>query len=175
MEFLGHQKAFSFLLSTGMIITTFVSDRYASIAKWMQEECPKQCKEMKKNKIEHCYDCWHVNRLYIIIMLLWVYTSAKNNIIKLEFNAYRRRLIGQLSVHTLICSSKEILFVLDQSKALLNAGKEKECEKINRWRKTCIRHFYWSVISSRQHPGDVKYAKFEALLSHVVNDIPICE
>jgi hypothetical protein len=48
MEFLGHQKAFSFLLSTGMIITTFVSDRHASIAKWMWEECTKLCKEMKK-------------------------------------------------------------------------------------------------------------------------------
>jgi hypothetical protein len=48
MEFLGHQKAFSFLLSTGIIITTFVSDRHASIAKWMREECTKLCKEMKK-------------------------------------------------------------------------------------------------------------------------------
>ena len=59
MEFLGHQKAFSFQLSTGMIITTFVSDRHASIAKWMREECTKLCKEMK-TKIEHYYDCWHV-------------------------------------------------------------------------------------------------------------------
>jgi hypothetical protein len=48
MEFLGRQKAFSFLLSTGMIITTFVSDRHSSIAKWMREECTKLCKEMKK-------------------------------------------------------------------------------------------------------------------------------
>jgi hypothetical protein len=50
MEFLGRQKAFSFLLSTGMIITTFVSDRHSSIAKWMREECTKLCKEMKKNQ-----------------------------------------------------------------------------------------------------------------------------
>jgi hypothetical protein len=52
MEFLGHQKAFSFLLSTGMIITTFVSDRHASIAKWMREECTKLCKgNEKKTKL----------------------------------------------------------------------------------------------------------------------------
>jgi hypothetical protein len=41
-------EGFSVLLSTGMIITTVVSDRHASIAKWMREECTKLCKEMKK-------------------------------------------------------------------------------------------------------------------------------
>jgi hypothetical protein len=68
-------------------------------------------------------------------------------------------------VHT-----KGFTYFIGLSKALVKAGKEKECEKINRWRKACIRHFYWSITSSRQHQGDVKYAKFESFLSHVVNE-----
>ena len=48
MEFLGFQQALSFLLSTEMVITSFVSDRHAGIAKWMREECPKNCKQLGK-------------------------------------------------------------------------------------------------------------------------------
>ena len=68
-------------------------------------------------------------------------------------------------VHT-----KGFTYFTGLSKALVKAGKEKECEKINRWRKACIHHFYWSITSSREQQGDVKYAKFESFLSPVVNE-----
>ena len=60
MEFLGFQQALSFLLSTDMVITSFISNRHAGIAKWMREECPKHCKQLGKSTIDHYYDCWHV-------------------------------------------------------------------------------------------------------------------
>ena len=41
MEAFGHHKAMQFLLSTGLIITAFISDRHATITKWMREVCPK--------------------------------------------------------------------------------------------------------------------------------------
>ena len=56
MEFLGHQKSLSFLLGTGMVIKTFISDRHKSITKWMKEECPKKCKELEKPVIDHYFD-----------------------------------------------------------------------------------------------------------------------
>ena len=60
MEALGHQNAMSFLLTTSMIITTFVSDRHGTIAKWMRETCPRMCKELGKPVIMHFYDLWHI-------------------------------------------------------------------------------------------------------------------
>ena len=48
MEFLAFQKAFTFLLGTGMIIKSFISDRHTSIAKWMREDCPRHCREIGK-------------------------------------------------------------------------------------------------------------------------------
>lgn len=59
--------------------------------------------------------------------------------------------------------------ISDISKKLIAAAREKECEAIGRWRKGCIRHFYWAVTSTQQHLGEVKYAKFEAFLSHILN------
>ena len=53
---------------------------------------------------------------------------------------------------------------------MVKAGKEKGYETINRWRKACVRHYYWSVTSSEQHMGEVKYAKFETFLYHIVNE-----
>lgn len=38
-----------------------------------------------------------------------------------------------------------------------------------------MRHFYWSVTSTEELQGEVKLAKFEAFLSHVINqhqDLP---
>ena len=60
MEFLGHQKAFAFLFTTGMVIKAFISDRHTGIAKWMREDCPKKCKELGKPVIDHFYDLWHI-------------------------------------------------------------------------------------------------------------------
>ena len=62
MEFFGHQRAFEFLLATGMTITTFVSDRHTSIAKWMRVDCPIKCRELGKTVITHLFDCRHIAR-----------------------------------------------------------------------------------------------------------------
>ncbi|XP_078384210.1 uncharacterized protein LOC144666703 [Oculina patagonica] len=119
MEFLGHQKAFAFLLGTGMVIKSFISDRHQSIAKWMREECPKKCRELRKPVIDHFFDLWHIGK-------------------KIQ-------------------------------KVLIKLGKEKGCEVIGRWRKACVRHFYWSVISTKPKLGDVILAKFKAFLYHIIN------
>ena len=62
MEFLGHQKAFAFLLGTGIIIKSFISDRHQSIAKWMREDCPRKCRELGKPVIDHFFDLWHIGK-----------------------------------------------------------------------------------------------------------------
>ncbi|XP_078384068.1 uncharacterized protein LOC144666520 [Oculina patagonica] len=125
MEFLGHQKAFAFLLGTGLIIKSFISDRHTSIAKWMREECPRRCRELGKPVIDHFFDLWHIGK-------------------KIQ-------------------------------KVLTKLSKEKGCETIGRWRKACVRHYYWSVTSTKPKLGDVILAKFKAFLSHIINkhkDLP---
>ena len=60
-------------------------------------------------------------------------------------------------------------------KVLTKLGKEKSCELIGRWKKACVRQFYWAVTSTKEHLGEVKLAKFHAFLSHVINkhkDLP---
>ena len=52
---------------------------------------------------------------------------------------------------------------------LTKLSKEKGCEIIGRWRKACVRHFYWAVTSTQEHLGELKLAKFQAFLSHVIN------
>jgi len=51
----------------------------------------------------------------------------------------------------------------------MKLSKEKSCELIGRWRKACVRHFYWAVTSTHALLGDVKLAKFQAFLYHVIN------
>ena len=62
MEALGHKKALTYLLTTGIVITTFVSDRHATITKWMRETCPKICKDLGKPIIKHFFDLWHIGK-----------------------------------------------------------------------------------------------------------------
>ena len=57
MEALGHKEALTFLLKTGMVKTTFVTDRHASIAKWMRETCPKICKDLGKPVLSTSLTC----------------------------------------------------------------------------------------------------------------------
>lgn len=62
MEFVGHQRAFTFLLATDMIIKSFVSDRHKSITKWMRVESPKMCKALQKPIIDNFFDLWHIGK-----------------------------------------------------------------------------------------------------------------
>ena len=68
MEFAGHQKACAFLLATGMLIKAFISDRHASIAKWMREECHKKCKELEKPVIDHFFNLWHIGKSICLLI-----------------------------------------------------------------------------------------------------------
>ncbi|KAK3727224.1 hypothetical protein QZH41_020361, partial [Actinostola sp. cb2023] len=75
------------------------------------------------------------------------------------------------------CPKKYIfhLFEIEIQKTLIKLSKEKGCEAIGRWRKACIRHFYWAVTSTTPKQGDVILAKFNAFLYHITNvhaDIP---
>ena len=60
MEFLAFQKAFTFLLGTGMINKSFISDRHTSIAKWMREDCATKCNDLGKPVVQHFFDIWHI-------------------------------------------------------------------------------------------------------------------
>ena len=145
MEFLAHQTALTFLISeTFIIIKTFVSDRHASIGKWMREECPQLCRQYGKPTIEHFYDRWHV---------------AKSKTTVNSFNLY-----------ILTTSSKcpNFLF-LGLLKALMKQSKETGCELIGRWIKACIKHFNWSVTSTKPGLREVVMAKFHSFLYHVLN------
>ena len=62
MEFLAFKEAFAFLLGTGIVMKSFISDRHMSIAKWMREECPKKCRDLGKPVIQHFFDIWHIGK-----------------------------------------------------------------------------------------------------------------
>jgi hypothetical protein len=54
-------------------------------------------------------------------------------------------------------------------------AKDKELEVIGRWRKACVRHFYWAATSTHSGNGEVKWAKFASFFSHITNvhkDLP---
>ena len=62
MEFMAFEKAFTFLLGTGLVIKSFISDRHTSIAKWMREDCPKKCRDLGKPVVAHFFDIWHIGK-----------------------------------------------------------------------------------------------------------------
>ena len=53
MELAGAKKCFSHLLSLGLQIKVFISDRHLGVAKWIREHQPST---------SHFYDIWHVAR-----------------------------------------------------------------------------------------------------------------
>ena len=52
---------------------------------------------------------------------------------------------------------------------LTKLNKERGFEIIGRWQRVCVKHFYWAVTSTQEMLGEVKLAKFQALLYHVIN------
>ena len=58
MDSMAFQKAFTFMLESGIIIKSFISEQHASIA--MREECPNRCKDLDKPIIDHFFDLWHI-------------------------------------------------------------------------------------------------------------------
>lgn len=68
-----------------------------------------------------------------------------------------------------------VLIILEIQKIILKLSKERGCELVGRWRKACVSHFYWAVISTPALLGEVKLAKFQAFLYHIINkhkDLP---
>lgn len=61
------------------------------------------------------------------------------------------------------------LYYKEIQKLLNKLSKEKTYEIIGRWTKACVRHFYWSVTSTKELLGEVKLAKFQTFLYHVIN------
>lgn len=47
--------------------------------------------------------------------------------------------------------------------------KEKGCEVLGKWRRTCVRHFYWAATSTLSGVGEVKWAKFELFPNKIYN------
>lgn len=75
----------------------------------------------------------------------------------------------------MICVLLYLIFVIEIQKVLLKLSKEKGCELVGRWQKACVRHFYWAVTSTQEGLGELKLAKFQTLLYHVINkhkDLP---
>ena len=60
-------------------------------------------------------------------------------------------------------------YFLGICKALTKKAKEKECEIITRWIKSCANHFHWSVTTTEEGQHYVILAKFQAFLSHILN------
>ena len=53
MEFIGFKSCMSYLMEQGLNIKTFISDRHASIAKFMRTTL---------KKITHYFDVWHLKK-----------------------------------------------------------------------------------------------------------------
>ena len=58
--------------------------------------------------------------------------------------------------------------MIEIKKVLTKVSKEKHCEVIGKWKKACVRHFYWAVTSTQPKLGDVILAKLKAFLSHII-------
>lgn len=157
MEFMGHQRAFTFLLGTGMIIKAFISDRHSQITKWMKDECPKKCREPWKPIIDHFFwplahwEEWViVHVLNSVTLLVIIYSNSKSYL----FVIYKARLhISWISFFH---------FGLEIKKLLTKLSKEKGMDAIGRWKKACVCHFYWCVTSSQAKLQQVILAKFRS-------------
>ena len=64
------------------------------------------------------------------------------------------------------------IYTTEIKKVLTKLSKEKGCDVIGRWKKACVRHFYWSVTSTALKlcdRSDVVVAKFKAFFHHILN------
>lgn len=54
-------------------------------------------------------------------------------------------------------------------KVLLKLGKEKGCEIVNEWIRSCLNHLHWSASTTANGDGNVIWAKFKTFLSHILD------
>lgn len=54
-------------------------------------------------------------------------------------------------------------------KVLSKLSKEKGCESIAEWIRSCENHLYWSATTTFSGNGKVIWAKFNSFMGHIVN------
>ena len=62
MEYHGFLKCMEYMLGCGLLVKTFISDRYTAIAKHMRE---------KLVNIKHYFDMWHLKKSKIMHNVLY--------------------------------------------------------------------------------------------------------
>ena len=85
MELLDFQKAFTFLLGTTIVIKSFISNCYTSIAEWTREECPSPS-ELGKPVIKHQFELLHKGKHKLVCNVL--HSLKLISIIKLTLTNY---------------------------------------------------------------------------------------
>ena len=69
MEFLGFKNCMTYLLGCGLVIGTLITDRHASVRKYMWEQL---------RNIKHYFDLWHIKKSKSqIIVLTWCQLSYR--------------------------------------------------------------------------------------------------
>lgn len=99
---------------------------------------------------------------------LLVYSSTG---ISKKANFGRGKYFFQLpySYSTILMQCSFSLFTIKIQKLLTKLSKEKGMEAVGRWRKACVRHFYWSVTSTKRKLQQVILAKFKSFQYHILN------
>lgn len=54
-------------------------------------------------------------------------------------------------------------------KLMLKFAKEKDCEILNDWTRSCTNHLHWSATTTSSGDGDLILAKFNVFLSHILD------
>ena len=66
------------------------------------------------------------------------------------------------------CTIQPALF-LEIRKVLSKLSKEKGCESIAEWIRSCENHLYWSATTTFSGNGKVIWAKFSSFMGHIIN------
>ena len=128
MEYMAFQRSLTFLHDNGLPITTFVSDRHASIAKHMKEKLPQT---------HHYFDLWHLAKSELIKTLYWILTHPNSY----YFTDLLYDTISFIQFNLL----DFIYYFVEIHKVLTKISKLKGCEALVDCIKLCENHFYWSV------------------------------
>ncbi len=73
MEFMAFKLSMDYLITYGLYITTFISDRHTSIAKYMRDVL---------KKIVHYFDLWHLKKSKNISKRIYRFKGQNVKILK---------------------------------------------------------------------------------------------
>ncbi|CAB3984261.1 Hypothetical predicted protein [Paramuricea clavata] len=71
MEFMSFKSCMDYLIKKGLAITTFISDRHTSVAKYMRSVL---------SKITHYFDIWHLKKTYVQEIYLTYLMAGKKEL-----------------------------------------------------------------------------------------------